>query len=70
MMPSYLKLPLTIKSGHRMGIYYCCNIYVGGIGDTLNYAPRLKPCREKASEPSNFIIHHHLKLFCPTQIKY
>ena len=27
-----------------MGIYYCCDIYVGGIGDTLNYALRLKPC--------------------------
>ena len=23
------------KIGHRMGIYYCCDIYVGGIGDTL-----------------------------------
>ena len=31
------------KSGHRMGIYYCCDIYAGGIGDTLNYAQRLLP---------------------------
>ena len=28
------------ESGQRMGIYYCCYIYVGGISDTLNYTPR------------------------------
>ena len=57
------------KSGHRMGIYYCCDIYVGGFGDTLNYAQGLIPRQEgKAPKPSNFIIHHHLDYIHPTPI--
>ena len=59
------------KVGHRMGIYYCCDIYVGGIGDTLNYAQRPIPWKGPVPKPSNFIIHHHLNCYiCPTKIIY
>ena len=55
-----------------MGIYYCCDIYVGGIGDTLNYAQRLIPCNKGNSLRTQQLYNSPPpKLsYCPTPIIY